>query len=426
MKIFGIYIGKEKKSLTSEVNETLRVAGQNDGAIYFGDSLEHILTPRASYLLYEKVSVIFDAVDKIASRVASLNLILKDQNENIIKDSPIIKLLEKPDRLKGKTGFWNDMATSWKLTNHIWIVVRGNVLNEPLAIDFIEPYYVSESSKSSNEQMPSVITTDSPKDKRQYYKETIDGIDRWFSKDRLNELIPIIGKTYSNDWRGMSPLSPLIEEVTHIKEGNRHNRGLLKNGMTSSSVFSPEGHEVDEDAGKELASMLARHHSGAGNAGRPLILPNAFKLIDKSTTNKDMDYMKLIDTDESRVFRLYNIPLPLVKSQTMTQSNYESAIPFLYSDAVIPTFNQIAEELTNKLLPRFKVKKGEYLTFNEFDIPALNGYQVRMMSEMIKTNAVTINEIRQRGGYEKVDNGNDVMISAGLVKLGDNMDMFSE
>jgi phage portal protein BeeE len=188
--------------------------------------------------------------------------------------------------------------------------------------------------------------------------------------------------------------------------------------MTSSSVFSPENHEVDVKDGERLSDMLKRHHQGVGNAGKPLILPQAFKLIDKSTTNKDMDYMMLIDVDENRVYRLFNIPLPLVKSSTMTQSNYETAIPFLYSDAVLPTFNNIAEELTMKLLGRFKTK--EVLSFDEFDIPALNAYQVKIMGDLSKTNAVTTNEIRKRGGYEQKPEADEIMISAGLVKLNDN------
>jgi HK97 family phage portal protein len=416
MKLFGLNFGK--KNLKEDIDLTKRVYGINNGVILFSDTLEHVLSPEKAYLLFEKVAVIFDAVDKNASRVASLTLILKDSKLNVIREGAILELLASPDKLKAKSAFWKDMAISDLLTNELWLVARGNVNRPPLALDFIPPYEVFEQAKSSQEAMPSIIRTQSPKDQRMYYKEVIDGIDRYFSKDGMNELIPIIGMTYKGSWRGLSRLSPLIEEISHIKSGNAHNRGLLENGMTSSSVFSPDGGDIDVTEGEELSDMLKRHHQGAGNAGKPLILPQSFKLIDKSTTNKDMDYMMLIDVDESRVYRLFNIPLPLVKSSTMTQSNYETAIPFLYSDAVLPCFNGIAEEITMKLLGRFKSK--DELSFDEFDIPALNAFQVSLMNNLSKTNAVTTNEIRRRGGYESKPNADDIMISAGLVKLNDN------
>jgi len=431
MKIFGINFGKkeepvQKKSIKDDIEQAKQAEAVNQGVIIFGESLDHRISPQKSYLLYEKVSIIFDAVDKVASKGADLSLVIKDKDRNVVRDSEILNLLNKPNSMKTKTSFWNEVLTSFTLTNEAWFVARGNVKYPPLAIDFIEPYDVIEISKSSNEPMPMTIKTQSDKDRRTYYRELIDGEYRFFSKDGLNELIPVIGKNYSNSWRGMSKLSPLIEEVIHIKEGNKHNRALLENGMNASIIIAPDNDEIDEDETDDLRKQIKAKHQGSGNAGNVLMLPMSFKLVDKSASNRDMDYMQLIDTDESRVFRLFNIPLPLVKSTNMTQSNYEVAVPALYSDAVLPIFNQVAEEITAKILRRYKLKKGEYLTFDEFNIPALNNYQVKLMNELIKTNSVTINEVRSRGGLEKVDGADDVMISANMIRLQDEKNLYSE
>ena len=420
-KIFGKKVGKKSGSPNeSAIQSLLRVFGKNNGYIMFGNYLDHRLNPKQAYELFEKVSVVFDAVDKISSRASGLNLVMRSvKDRDVLREHPMIKTLMNPGSSMTKTDFWTGLTTSHLLTSEAWIVARGRIERPPLELEFIEAYNV-DGDGIDKDLIPSVLKTDSPKDKRRYIKEEIDGVERWISADSLNELIPIISRSYAGGWRGFSRLSPLIEEVTHIREGNKHNRSMLENGMNVSEVFAPEsGVEIEEEEGKRLRDMLAEHHQGAGNSGKPLILPLSFKMISRAGNNKDMDYIMLIDTDESRIYRLYNIPLPLVKSQTMTQSNYEVAIPFLYSDAVLPTFSYLAEQITLKLGKRYKL--DDYiLTYDEFNIPALNESQVKLMAELQKTNSATINEIRSRGGLpEIIDLGEDVMLPANVVRLKD-------
>jgi len=419
MDLFGRFqklLGKKEKKSGSFGTERI-VIGDN-GKIVFMRATNNKITPKQAYDIYGKVSVVYDAVDKISSRVASLNLVMKGKDREIIKEHEFLKLLQNPDTSISKTAFWDRIATSYSLTHEAYIVARGNVKNPPLALETIEPYYVEGITLKAN--MPDKLIVNAPNERREYYLKNIDGRERYISNDELNELIPIIGKRYANDWRGMSKLSVLLDESVHIEAGNKHNRSLLENNLTSSKIFSPDtGDSIDEEDGDELRNVIENYYTGYNNAGKPLILPYPLRLLSQGGNIKDMDYANLIAVDETRIYRAYNIPLPLVKDSTMTQANFEVAIPFLYYDAIIPVFSFIADELTIKLLPRYKNSEGLKLSYDEFAIPSLQIAHSKMMSDLKNTECLTRNEIRARGGYEDVEGGDEILVSAGLVSLTD-------
>jgi len=401
MKLFSFF----KKSGVSEMQNIVRL---NDGSIEYVSQAPKISTPHMSYRMFEGVSVVYDAVDKIASRVSSLSLVTKNQEKEVVQ-SPEIEVFQK-----NKTKLWLEMSTSLELTGECFVVLRGRVDRPPLEMQCIEPFAVSSGEAKIGQEMPDSIRTDSLKDRRTYYNQ--DG--RYISQDGLNELLPIVKRSRMNTWRGLSKLSPLVQEVLHIDSGNSHNSALLRNGLKNSIILSPTEGDIDIEEGNALKDTLERYHKGSNNAGKPLILPRSFALVSTAGNTRDMDYMALIDTDENRIYRIFNVPLPLVKSGTMTQSNYEVAIPFLYTDAVIPAFSFIAEALTEAVIKN-RYKSKNILTYDEFNIPALNLYQVSLMRSLKETGSVSVNEVRSRGGYAPVDGGDEVMVNSGSVKLSD-------
>jgi phage portal protein BeeE len=215
----------------------------------------------------------------------------------------------------------------------------------------------------------------------------------------------------------------LVEEVKHIRKGNEHNTSLLNNGLNSSVIMSPDLSELDEDKGAELANYLKKHHQGSNNAGKPLIMPLPMKVIGQAGNNKDMDYIALIDIDETRVYRTFNIPLALVKTQSMTYSNYEASTPYLYTDAILPVYSSIAEGITNGLFDRYPDLKNMVLTYDKFGIPAMESVFIKSMKELAGT-GVSLNELRSKGGYSPVENGDKPLITAGL-KPYDQEDLYS-
>ena len=72
----------KKSANTNQITTTEQLAGvygYNDGEILFGSYRSHKVSPDRAYLCYEKVSVIYDAVDKIARRVSGLTIVSKNK-----------------------------------------------------------------------------------------------------------------------------------------------------------------------------------------------------------------------------------------------------------------------------------------------------------------------------------------------------------
>ncbi len=407
-RIFG-----RKKEVKSELLRTIE--RRNNGVIRFMKGAAVSITPHTAYRLHERVSTVMDAVGKISRRVADLELILKKGDENIT-EHPALDMLSGGNTTKQK--FWKEIMIAFLLTEEAYFIVRGNVNFEPLEIVPIKPFEIVSITGKKINGMPVTISTNSDADKREYNLTEDKGKFRYIDDAGLNELVPIVGDSKRSSWRGLSRLNSLIEETAHIEKGNIHNTSLLDNNLSSSHVFSPED-EIDESTGELLKDALKEHYTGSSNAGKPLILPVKMNLVSENKSTKDIEYISLIDVDETRIYRAYDIPLPLIKTKSMTRSNYESAIPYLYMDAVLPNFRYIAEFITKKILFRYKDIEDYKLACDIFAIPAMQGMQIEMMDKMNKTNSLTPNEIRAKGGYEAIDNGDKIIMPGTLTTIDD-------
>ena len=421
MSILDFFRKPEKKNFPDSSDfDSGRIVVVNNGVIEYVGTSDNKLSPSQVYDMFSKIPTLFDAVEKISSRVAGLSLVLTKDGD-IIKKHPALDLLNAPGKNISKTAFWDELSTSFALCYEGWLVLRGNISKPPLEMEVLEPYAVDAPTFiASDALMPDIISTDSKKDCRRYNKKIIDGVERYICRDELNELIPIIGKRYKDDWRGMSKLSVLLEEAIQIRAGNIHNRNLLENGLTSSIILAttnPDG--IDPDKASGFKKTVQEQYQGFNNAGKPMFLPLPFTKVSESTNNKDMDYIQLITMDETRIYRVFNIPLPLISDKSMTYSNLEHSIPFLYSDAVFPVFNYLADELTLKLMPRFKNAEGLRIAFDKFEIPALYKSQADTMKELKASNVLTTNEVRAKGGYASIDGGDDIIIPVSVQKLKD-------
>ena len=423
------FFGSKKRSIEKSKSDSIKsndfgtggIQISNVGKIYYSDFVNIYILPSQAYDMMEKIGAVFDAVDKIASRLSIIPMVIKDKDGETEKDHEILNLLNNPNSQTTKINFWKSLGISTSVCNEGYIIARGRIDRPPVSLEICEPPDVIEGLRSRFMNKPETYQTGEADNYRVYTLQLINGFWRYIDDREMNELIPIIGTTYRNSFRGRSRLCSMVQETIHLDKGNIHNSSLLKNGLNSSQIMSPMLENIDVTKGKELSDMLAKHHQGENNAGKPLIMPYPFKVIGTSGNNKDMDYMALIDLDETRIYRIFNIPLPLVKTQSMTMSNYETAIPYLYTDAVIPAYEFIAESLTVSLFPRYKDLIGKKLSYDRFGIPALETLFIDSMSKMIGKGA-TLNEIRSKGGYPAVEDGDTPLIDNNVQKYNEVQD----
>lgn len=415
-KIFG------KKSYTQDTNDAYD--DLNSYSI-FGIS-NHVpinVQPRQAYYLSERNNDLGNAIQSISNSISGLKLGLRESDDAELNFThPLVQLLNDPNpNLRGQQ-FMAEAAESFLLTQEMWTIAIGNINRPPQQLKFIRPYDINVTMDESV-GFPSSITTTSNKDRRTYSRQEIKGRIRYIDKTGLQELIPIIGSvSLTDEWRGRSPLIKLYYDILMNTDGKRHNVSLLKNGMRVSSIISPSGtndaNNLTEDQVKALQNQMRAFNQGAGNAGNNMISSKPLKVEGLNQSNKEMDYISLLQNSQIAIYNLYKIPLPLVLPETMTYSNYTSSTRIYYTKAVFPVFDQLADGLIHSLWFRYKDLSGqETLSFSDIAIRDMQPVLVENMRELKEAEANSINEIRSIGGFEKDPNGDDILVSSNKVPL---------
>jgi HK97 family phage portal protein len=402
------------------------ITDPNAAFIYgVSDGRPMLITPKMAYYMEDKSSDLGKAVTDIAIDIANLEKGVKTKgNKDIDYDHPMMQYLNNPRGDMNAGQFWFHIAESFLLLEEFYIVARGNINNPPLELVFIRPYDISITMDNTVGD-PSSIQTTSVKDKRNYERQIIAGRVRYISKDTLNELIPVRGIiSIIDEWRGRSPLVRLFYDVAMNTDGKRHNVSLLKNGMRTTGVLSPKGGKDglnaaswDQKKVTQIEERIRAFNQGAANAGSVLIIGAPTELQGLQQSNKDMDFLSLLTNSKESIYNLYSYPLPLVSTETMTLDNYTIAGERYYTEAVFPTFKRIADGLIDALGFRFGLTPQQTLMYAPASIEVLQKAAMRNMTSATATEVLEVNEIRQIGGYEELDDGKVVLISGSKVPL---------
>lgn len=402
--------------------------GCNSTSWVYG-TLGYNISPLEAYQYYLSVEPLRDSVNRIADAASALPLAISmGSDEELLMDHEVLKKIENPGDEVRKSMLLKELVMSNLLTNESWLIMRGNINNPPVGLSYVRPYNISVEGGYDVDGMPKTLRTDSPRDKRTYHKENVGGEIRYFDKMMMNELCPIIGVSeLLEQFRGLSPLTSIREELEQIRGGNIHNSGFLKNGMRPSHTVQADATEI-KNAGKsyptktqldDFSESLQKGFQGAGNAGKVLTLPFPAKVDDISTTNKDADYLGLINSAETRIYNQYGIPLAIVSEKAMTLDNYTTALVAFYDNAVIENTSLIFSGISQCMRTRFGESDSFNLTFNPHQVKALQTRAADRMEKLRKGQALSTNEIRATAGYEPADGGDEVLVGANLISIGE-------
>jgi HK97 family phage portal protein len=377
--------------------------------------------PVTAYRLYLKSDVLGTAVHRIAHEIAGMEFGLTTDGQDFEQDAPVIQFLNSSSEGYSKRRFFYEIAVSYLLTNEAWPILRGRVNRPPVARTWVYPFDVID-DQSDRDGLPVTFRTIGDRDRQVYEREEQDMQLRFIDSDEVNELIPILGaEAINRPYRGQSQLAQLYYSISQNVEGKRHNVSLLRNGLrTSGGVMPPtdEGTFSEKTVRDIQAAFQAMR--GAATAGGTLVMPSAVRFLELGVSNQEMDYVNLINESKETVFNFYGIPLPLMMNDASTFNNFATAQTAFFDTAVFPVVDDILDALTAGLRHRFPELATARITYNENTIKALKGRNLKRMTEARGTHAITTNEIREMGGYEPMEDGEDILVPSTLVAMGDS------
>ena len=238
-----------------------------------------------------------------------------------------------------------------------------------------------------------------------------------------------------DDYYGLSPLSAGAVDVDQHNMSAKHNYNLLLNGARPSGavIFKPKDEsgmtvQLTEGQRQQLMSDLDLRFSGSSNAGRTMLLEGDFDFKEMGLSPKDMDFIQMKNMTARDIALVFGVPSQLVGvPDNQTYNNVSEARLALYEDTIIPLLKRVESDLNEWLGNDFN--ENVNIRYDIDAIPAMAERRKKIYENVVQAvreGILSRNEARDRLGYEPVEGGDEVYISANLFPLGEPMESAQE
>ncbi len=310
---------------------------------------------------YQKNAIAYRCIRLIAETAASVPLCVRRDNVCIGSD-PAIRLLNRPSPKTSRVEFFEAFYGYLQLSGDSFLEAVL-VEDQPVALFNLRPDRMT------------VVTDHTGWPSGWDYE--VGGKKRRFHTDR-NSGKSVVHHTKlfnpTDDIYGFSPLAAAAKAVDVHNAGGAWTKALLDNSARPSGALIYKGSSGSEHLSEEqferLKSELDNKHSGAGSAGRPLLLEGGldWKAISMSPT--DMDFLNARREAAREIALAFGVPPMLLGIPgDNTYANYKEANLAFWRQTILPLARKTADSLGGWLADWF----GDDLTIvtDEDDIPAL-------------------------------------------------------
>ena len=378
-------------------------------------------------LYYTKTAPLYTAINLVSQEVASIQPIIKNiKTGKLINDHPLLDLLKSPNSDESYQDFIRAFSSFLMIAGENYLIATGLENSEPREILIVPPQSINITSWGNGISEITYQTNNLSLDFiRQQPLQNKTNRERFFTQTNMQEIWQTIDfnpKVRSYRIRGMSPFTPLFYAIEQYINSDIHNLSLLKRGGRISGAFIYEN-ELADDQFTRLREQINEIYGGAENAGKIALLEGENVSYTELGMNlKDMDFLNLKNSVETAIYNALHIPLPIVKTETMTMSNTENGKLALYDNKVLPLIKRIFQELTLMLMPRYKNSEDLMLTFDPQEIPALESRRLAQLQIKVALGVMTMNEVRMDLNLDPVAEGDAVFGPASTIPIaGDDL-----
>ena len=252
------------------------------------------------------------------------------------------------------------------------------------------------------------------------YTFTNNGKSIFYERDRITGKCDILHvKTFHpcNDFWGAAITETAARDIDTSNAETEWNKKLLENECRPGMIISMEGNLTDSQFDR-LEKQLKEKFSGASNAGKNLILEGEGKPDARpyGWSPTEMDFIEGGREKARRISYAYGVPPMLVGIPgDNTYSNQKEARLSFWEDTVFFYLNLLKGELNNWF---FAENPDKYcLDYCVDEIPALAPNREKLWEKVKNSDWLTINEKREATGYDSVDNGDVIFVSASMLPL---------
>jgi len=393
----------------------------SSASAYYGNNGNR-LTPSQALIYYSDIAPLFTGIDMISSELGSIDIAIKDTTAGeYVFDHPLITLLNNPSAFSSGREFLEQLASFYLITGNVFVVATGPVNRPPLELQVINPSCVQLEAGPDGYLEEVIVTSSTTANSRRFKRKEVGGRFRYYAgaEAEIWHIKSFNSKVYAGELWGMSPLTPIMNELEQYVESAVHNLSLLKRGTRPSGALKFNDNLTDEQF-QRYQQQVDSFYSGGRNAGRLLLLENA-DFQEMGQSNKDMDFVNLTKSITNTIYSSLRIPLPLINAEFSTYDNLATSKVNFYDNAVLPLLKRLLEELTAFLMFRFK-SDALISSFDPESIEPLEGRRIEKAAKLQAAGILTTNELRNIIGYEPVVGGDTILIDFNKTPLQDSLD----
>ncbi len=351
---------------------------------------------------YRKNVIAYRAIQLVSRNAACIPFTVyrgRSEGRLRLQDHPLLSLLRQPNPMQGGAEFFESV--------YAFYLIAGNSYLEAIQASDGQPRELWTLRPDRMRVIPSsdgIVAAYRYQLGQQHVDYSVNAVSGQADVLHVKTFHPL------DDWYGMSPLEAAAVAVDQHNDAARWNASLLQSsGRPSGALVFKPAHADAPDTLTEGQRVALRHeletyYSGAGQAGRPLVLEGGLDWREMALSPKDMDWLAGKDVSAREIALAFHVPSQLIGIEgSLTFANFEQARLALYDDAILPLVDHIKAELNNWLVPRF----GEdlYIDYDLDAIEALAPRREKTWARIAAASFMTVNEKRQALGLPPLSDG---------------------
>jgi HK97 family phage portal protein len=332
--------------------------------------------------------VIYRAIREIVTGIADITIQVK-RGDEIVDGHESVKILKRPNPTQGYDSFIKEAFTNYLLLGEMFVSRfpdTGKVTElwnlNPLNMDV----------KAGKGGLPSAYVHGDGRNKKEF---PYNGA----------ETQVYMMKTYNplDYWRGLPPLTAAALAGDTHNAGMKWNYSLLKNSGRPSGIIELAEPSVSTNVANHIREHFKQYIQGEENTGEIPVLTGGAKWTQVDVSPRDMDFINTMKETAKYIATVFGVPLPLIDNDSSSYNNIEQAKERLWTDTIIPLFNEWLSDFGNWYLPFFE--EGLEFCADLDSIPALEGIRQKKFERTIKAvemGVISPDEARKDLGYAPV------------------------
>ncbi|MDA8585731.1 phage portal protein [Rhodobacteraceae bacterium] len=282
----------------------------------------------------------FRVVKLIAEAASALPLILQDSDARY-ETHPVLSLIGRPNPGQGQSDLFEALYGQ--------LLLSGNGYVEVVLDDAGAP---SELHVLRSDRMSVVPGADGwPV----AYEYKVGGRKHRFPVvDGISTICHVKAFHPQDDHYGLSPMQAAAAAVDVHNAASAWSKALLDNAARPSGAIvykGPEGSEtMTPDQYDRLLCEMEAHHTGARNAGRPMLLEGGLDWKPMGFSPSDMEFQKTKESAGREIALAFGVPPMLLGIPgDATYSNYQEANRAFYRLTVLPLVQKVTGAMSHWL-----------------------------------------------------------------------------